>query len=88
MRWEWPEQFRGWRDLFVMTLILSAIFFVMMWLGYGNSDIDRFWGDPIPLSAALAKAPKLVLTVFGVLLVFAGLFGLRSSKRPNETKDK
>jgi predicted MFS family arabinose efflux permease len=83
LRWEWPEQFRGWRDLFVMTLILSAIFFVMMWLGYGNSDIDRFWGDPIPLSAALIRVPKLVLTVFVVLLVAAGLLGLRSGKPPS-----
>ena len=81
MKWEFPEPYRRWplRGAFYFLGLVVVIFFVFTWMGYGNCALPRCWGEPIPFMAALAKLPKIILTVLVATVIGVALMGLRSS---------
>jgi len=81
MRWEFPEPYRRWRwrGAFYFLSLLTAFVFLFTWMGFCNCPLPRCWGDPIPFTAALAKLPKIILTVLVATLIGVALMGLRTS---------
>ena len=79
MRWELPESSPGvWKKFLSVWLIAAIMLFLATSMGHGNSSIPKFWGDPIPFSDALAKAPRICAAVLLGMLLYLGLTGIRS----------
>jgi hypothetical protein len=80
MHWERPNKWSA-PQLVVIYTTLTVILFCMTWMGYGNHCAwPKCWGDPIPVSEALAKLLRILLMVLIVLAVSLGLEGIRSGR--------
>lgn len=77
MRWEPPITLM---DFLRVVLVITALLFFARWMGYGNIDIHKGWGDPISFSAAFVQLPSIF--VFSLLLVgvIVMVKGIRSSQ--------